>query len=75
MLIPFKMDYSCCFGLGGNLDFLDFLQKSFLTSTTGGVKRELFTECIFVQTSLKEKMCFCPFGLLILFLLRRFKRI
>ena len=23
------MDYSCCFSLGGNLDFLDFLQKKF----------------------------------------------
>ena len=23
------MDHSCCFSLGGNLDFLDFLQKKF----------------------------------------------
>ena len=23
------MDYSCCFGLSGNLDFLDFHQKKF----------------------------------------------
>ena len=29
------MDYSCCFSLGGNLDFLDFLPKSFITLTTG----------------------------------------
>ena len=27
--ITFKMAYSCCFSLGGNLDFLDFLQKRF----------------------------------------------
>ena len=29
------MAYSCCFGLRGNMDFPDFLQKSFITSTTG----------------------------------------
>ena len=29
MLIPFKMEYSCCVSLWGNLDFLDFLQKKF----------------------------------------------
>ena len=34
LLIAFKMAYSCCFSLGGNLDFLEFLQKSFITSTT-----------------------------------------
>ena len=34
LLIPYKMNYSCCFSLGGNLDFLDFLQKSFITLTT-----------------------------------------
>ena len=28
------MACSCCLNLGGNLDFLDFLQKSFMTSTT-----------------------------------------
>ena len=28
------MAISCCFGLRGNLDFPDFLQKSFITSTT-----------------------------------------
>ena len=27
------MAYSCCFGLRGNVDFPDFLQKSFITST------------------------------------------
>ena len=36
LFISFKMAYSCCFSLGGGiLDFPDFLQKSFLTSTTG----------------------------------------
>ena len=34
LLIPFKIDYSFCFSLWGNLDFLDFLQKSFLILTT-----------------------------------------
>ena len=29
LLIAFKMAYSCCFSLGGNLDFLEFLQKKF----------------------------------------------
>ena len=28
-LIAFDMAYSCCFSLGGNLDFLEFLQKKF----------------------------------------------
>ena len=35
LLITFKMAYSCCFSLGGNVDFLDFLQKSFITLTSG----------------------------------------
>ena len=35
LFVAFKMAYSCCFGLWGNLDFPDFLQKSFITSTTG----------------------------------------
>ena len=29
------MAYCCCLGLRGNLDFPDFLQKKFITSTTG----------------------------------------
>ena len=29
LLICSKMAYSCCFSLGGNLDFIDFLQKKF----------------------------------------------
>ena len=35
LFIAFKMGYSCCFLLGGNLDFPEFLQKSFKTSATG----------------------------------------
>ena len=35
LFIAHKMAYSCCFGLRGNLDFPDFLQISFITSTTG----------------------------------------
>ena len=29
MLIHFYFDYCCCFSWGGNLDFLDFLQKNY----------------------------------------------
>ena len=35
LLIFLKMAYSCFFGLRGNLDFPDFLQKSFITSIPG----------------------------------------
>ena len=38
LFIAFKMAYSWCFGLKGNLDFPDFLQKSVLTSTTGKMR-------------------------------------
>ena len=31
LFIAFKMAYSCSFGFRGNLDFPDFLQKSFIT--------------------------------------------
>ena len=34
LIIAFKMAYSCCFSLGGNLNFLFFLRKSFITLTT-----------------------------------------
>ena len=34
LFFNFKMAYSCRFSLGGNLDFTDFLQKSFITLTT-----------------------------------------
>ena len=30
LFITFKMTYYCCFGLRGNLDFPDFLQKKVL---------------------------------------------
>ena len=33
-LICSKIAYSCCFSKGGNLDFLDLLQKKFKTLTT-----------------------------------------
>ena len=37
LFIAFKMAHSCCCSLRGNLDFPDFLQKKFITSTTGQV--------------------------------------
>ena len=40
------MTYSCCFSLQENLDFLDFLQKSFITSTTGREGGFNFTQTI-----------------------------
>ena len=33
LFIAVKMAYSCCFSFGKSLDFLDFLQNSFITST------------------------------------------
>ena len=35
LFIAFKISYSCCLGFRGNLDFPDFLQKSFITLTSG----------------------------------------
>ena len=35
LFIDLKMAYFCCFGWRGNLDFPDFLLKSFITSTAG----------------------------------------
>ena len=35
LFIAFKMAFYCCFSLRGNLNFLDFLQKSFITLTAG----------------------------------------
>ena len=37
LFIALKMAYCCCLGLRGNLDFPDFLQKSFITLTSGPV--------------------------------------
>ena len=34
LFISFKISYYCCFGLRGNLEFPDFLQKSYIISTT-----------------------------------------
>ena len=34
LFIAFKMAYSCCFSLRGDLEFPEFLQKGFITSTT-----------------------------------------
>ena len=34
LFFAFKMAYSCCFSWGGNLDFLDLVQKKIITSTT-----------------------------------------
>ena len=31
LFIAITMAYSCCFSLEGNLDFPDFLQKSYIT--------------------------------------------
>ena len=36
LFIAFKMAYSCCFSLGGNLDFPEFL--CFITSSAGAEK-------------------------------------
>ena len=35
LFIAFKMAYSGCFSLGGNLDFPDFLQKKFYNINYG----------------------------------------
>ena len=35
LFIALKISFSCCFSFRGNLDFPEFLQKSFITSTTG----------------------------------------
>ena len=36
LIICLKMANSCYFSFGGNQEYLDFLQKRFITSTTGG---------------------------------------
>ena len=41
LLIAFKMAYSCCLNLGGNLEFQEFLQNKFITSTTGHSRKML----------------------------------
>ena len=39
------MDYSCCFSFGGNLDFLDFLQKKFYNINYWGDLRGILIGC------------------------------
>ena len=39
LFIALEMVYYCCFSLGGNLENLDLLKKSFITSTTGKQRR------------------------------------
>ena len=63
--VAFILAYSCCFGLRGNLDFPDFLQKSFITSTTG------FDLKISIFMNRPSPASFCLF----LFFLRQFYRI
>ena len=46
LFIAFKISYPCCFGLRGNLDFPDFLQKSFITSTIAADLRVAKLYCI-----------------------------
>ena len=40
LFIAFKMAYSCCFSLVGNLAFPELLKKSFITSNTESAKME-----------------------------------
>ena len=39
LFISFKISYSCCFGLSGNLEFPDFLQKKFYNIDNRKVER------------------------------------
>ena len=51
LFIALKMAYSCCFGLKGNLGCPDFLQKSFIASTTNIIfirsQTDLNDECFY----------------------------
>ena len=58
-LFLFKISYSCCFGLRGNLEFPDFLQNSFITSTTAQRYFNYFVVFTFLFEKLKnEKVSF-----------------
>ena len=46
LFIAFKMAYSCCFSLGGNLDFLDFLQKKFYNINYWKIERPVQDEIL-----------------------------
>ena len=45
LCIAFKMAYSCCFSLGGNLDFPEFLQKKFYNINYRKVKKIERLDC------------------------------
>ena len=52
LFIAFKMAYSCCFSFGGHLNFPEFLQKSFITSTYGQTaKNQLPVEALQTEKS------------------------
>ena len=46
LFIAFKMAYSCCFSLGGNLDFPEFLQKKFYNITYSSEQIRHNNDCI-----------------------------
>ena len=60
-LIALKMVYSCFFGLRANLDFLDFLQKSFITSIPARTEGlTTWKVCEYSQTLLRsDQTSFC----------------
>ena len=64
LFIAFKMAYSCRCGLRGNLDFPDFLQKSFITLATGS-----FSLLLSLSPSLSLSLSHCNlvFGSLVLY--------
>ena len=46
LFIAFKIAYSCCFGLRGNPDFPDFLQKKFYNINSCSQKLQFFNYAI-----------------------------
>ena len=55
LFIAFKMAYYCHFSLGGNLDFLDFLQKKFYNIYYCCIMYGKFKNCF---VNVNEKHCF-----------------
>ena len=59
LLITFKLAYSCCFGLGGNLDFPDFSKFFYnIDYSSSNIKyegKELYAEKI----NKSVRYCFC----------------
>ena len=43
LFIAVKMTYSCSFSLGGNIDFLDFLQKKFYNTVYWRLRPKFLT--------------------------------